>query len=899
MPFASVHYLCPCLKQKRSSRMEELSKRYSPGDIEDKWYKHWMESGHFHSTPDEREAFSIVIPPPNVTGQLHMGHILNNTIQDTLTRRARQEGKNACWVPGTDHASIATEAKVVQMLREKGIKKSDLTREEFLRYAWEWTEKYGGIILHQLKKLGASCDWERTAFTMDESRSEAVIAVFVDLYRKGKLYRGKRMVNWDPSAQTVLSNEEVIYQEEKTTLYKVRYKIAGSQDEWITIATTRPETILGDTAIAVHPEDERYKHLHGKKAIVPLILREVPVIADAYVDMAFGTGALKITPAHDINDYEIGLRHHLEIVDVLNPDGSMSEAAQLFIGLDRDKARIKMFDALSEAEHIASTEELIHNVGRSERTNVVVEPRLSLQWFVDMKAIAEPALQSVMQGDIQFYPDNLKNTYRHWMENIRDWCISRQLWWGHQIPAWYLIGEEQKFVFVAPTMEEALEEARKITGRSNLQHTDLRQDSDVLDTWFSSWLWPISVFNGWKDPKELEYYYPTSVLVTGWDIIFLWVARMIMAGYEWRGEKPFHSVYFTGMVRDKQRRKMSKQLGNSPDALGLIEQFGADGVRYGIMASAPAGGDILFDEKLCELGRNFCNKVWNALRLVKSWSVDSNLKQEDGRVLATRWMTSRLNEIDAGVRQNYVQFRLSEGVTSLYSFVWDDFCSVFLEVIKPNFGEALDKDSFEATLVLFEEICKLLHPFMPFITEEIWHQLRTRDHGDDCMISKVNMISGKVDSKTMETFNHILTVKSSVLELRNQYQLSPKDTMVLVHPPDKYLIELWSTPGATQVLHKLANATSAEGIGEGVSFLASKYQYHAALTIEVDKESELKRMREELEYYRGFVSSVDKKLSNEKFVSNAHPDVVEKERQKKADGEAKIDQLQKSIAQLN
>ena len=884
--------------------MEELSKRYNPGEIEDKWYQYWLESGHFHSTPDDRESFSIVIPPPNVTGQLHMGHILNNTIQDTLIRRARQEGKNACWVPGTDHASIATEAKVVNMLREKGIKKSDLTREEFLGHAWEWTEKYGGIILHQLKKLGASCDWERTAFTMDEVRSDAVIGIFVDLYRKGKLYRGKRMVNWDPSAQTVLSNEEVLYEEEKTLLYKVSYKIADTADEWITIATTRPETILGDTAIAVHPDDPRYAHLHGKKAIVPLINREIPIIADTYVDIAFGTGALKVTPAHDINDYEIGLRHQLEVIDVLNADGSMSEAAQMFVGLDRDVARKAMFEALTEAGHIVSTEELIHNVGRSERTRVVVEPRLSLQWFVDMKTIAEPALRAVMENEIEFYPENLKNTYRHWVENIRDWCISRQLWWGHQIPAWYLASESagnlnDNQVFVGATAEDALAEARKITGRSDLQLSDLRQDEDVLDTWFSSWLWPISVFDGWKNKKELDYYYPTSVLVTGWDIIFLWVARMIMAGYEWQGQKPFKSVYFTGMVRDKQRRKMSKQLGNSPDALALIDQFGADGVRYGIMASAPAGGDILFDEKLCELGRNFCNKVWNALRLVKSWQVDPSLPHDDGRAIAILWMKSRLSEVDTELRRHYQQFRLSEGVTSLYSFVWDDFCSVFLEVIKPAYGEASDQKSYDATLELFEEICKLLHPFMPFITEEIWHQLKPRTGGDDCMMSLISATVGEADPKVLEVFEHILTVKSAVLELRNQHQLSPKETMVLVFPSEPELITLWNTPGAEAVLHKLANATCAEGIGTGVTFLAGKYQYHAVLTIEVDKEAELKRMNEELAYYQGFVLSVDKKLSNEKFVANAHPDVVEKERQKKADGESKIEQLQKSIAQLN
>ncbi len=878
--------------------MEELSKRYNPSDIEDKWYQHWMKAGHFYSVPDQRESFSIVIPPPNVTGQLHMGHILNNTIQDTLIRRARQEGKNACWIPGTDHASIATEAKVVNMLRERGIKKSDLTRDEFLRHAWEWTDKYGGIILHQLQKLGASCDWKRTAFTLDEERSEAVIDVFIDLFRKGKLYRGKRMIHWDPSARTVLSNEEVIYEEEKSMLYKVSYAIAGSTGEWITIATTRPETILGDTAIAVHPEDDRYKAYHGKKAIVPLINREVPIITDTYVDMAFGTGALKVTPAHDINDYEIGLRHHLDVVDVLNADGTMSPAAQLFVGMDREKARTAMYEALEQAGHIAGTEELIHNVGRSERTRVVVEPRLSLQWFVDMKSIAAPALQAVMEGDVLFYPDNLKNTYRHWMENIRDWCISRQLWWGHQIPAWYIKGEEGERAYVGKTMEEALEEAKRQTGRNDLTAHDLEQDQDVLDTWFSSWLWPISVFNGWKDETEFDYYYPTKVLVTGWDIIFLWVARMVMAGYEWKGEKPFDAVYFTGMVRDKQRRKMSKQLGNSPDALALIDQYGADGVRYGIMASAPAGGDILFDEKLCELGRNFCNKLWNALRLVKSWNRDTSLEQNQGRALAVRWMQSRINAVDRDLKQQYAQFRLSEGVTSLYTFIWDDFCSVFLEIIKPSFGEGLDEKSYEATLDLFEQISKLLHPFMPFITEEIWHQLRSREAGADCMVSLIHAPNGPVEADVCELFDHILTVKSAVLELRNQYQLSPKESMTLTFPDDEARRAMWAWPGAGFVLQKLANADCLEGAQEGVSFLAGKYQYHTVLHIEIDRDAELARMKEELAYYQGFVSSVDKKLGNEKFVASAPRDVVDKERQKKADGEAKIEQLLKSIAAL-
>lgn len=879
--------------------MEELSKRYAPGEIEDKWYSHWLKAGHFRSIPDEREAYSIVIPPPNVTGQLHMGHILNNTIQDTLIRRARHDGKNACWVPGTDHASIATEAKVVNLLREKGIKKSELTRDQFLEHAWEWKEKYGGIILHQLRKLGASCDWDRTAFTMDEVRSQAVINVFIDLFQKGKLYRGKRMINWDPSAQTVLSNEEVIYEEEKTTLYKVRYRIDGPTEEWITIATTRPETILGDTAIAVHPDDPRYMHLHGKLAIVPLINRMIPIIADAYVDREFGTGALKVTPAHDVNDYEIGIRHQLEVIDVLNPDGTMSPSAGLFVGHDRAKARKLMVDALSEKEFIAGTEDLIHNVGRSERTGVVVEPRLSLQWFVDMKSIAAPALEAVMNGEVNFYPDNLKNTYRHWMENIRDWCISRQLWWGHQIPAWYLMHEGEELVIVAQNEEEALAQARQRSERADLSASDLRRDEDVLDTWFSSWLWPISVFNGWNDPKEHQYYYPTNVLVTGWDIIFLWVARMIMAGYEWKGEKPFHDVYFTGMVRDKQRRKMSKQLGNSPDALALIEQYGADGVRYGIMASAPAGGDILFDEKQCEIGRNFCNKLWNALRLVKSWTPDASLPQEDGRKLAIEWLHSAMASIHASLTDQYRQYRLSEGVTQLYSFVWDDFCSTFLEIIKPGFGESLDVSSYEATLDIFEEIALVLHPFMPFITEEIWHQVRERKEGGDCIVAILDAKKFTSSAKGDLLMQHILEVKTAVLELRNQYQISPKETITLHHSDEPSIREIWNYPGAKAIVHKLSNAILLQGGAQGVNFLAGRYQYHADLNISIDKEAELKRMQEELAYYQGFVNSVEKKLSNEKFVSNAAPEVVEKERQKKADGESKIAQLLKSIESLN
>lgn len=877
--------------------MEELAKRYVPGEIEAKWYQHWLDTKAFESFPDDREPFSIVIPPPNVTGQLHMGHILNNTIQDILIRRARQEGKNACWVPGTDHASIATEAKVVGMLREKGIKKSSLSREEFLKHAWEWTDKYGGIILNQLRRLGASCDWNRTAFTLDEVRSEAVYEVFVDLYNKGKLYRGNRMVNWDPAAQTVLSNEEVLYEEEKAVLYKVKYKIADTPNSYITIATTRPETILGDTAIAVHPDDDRYQHLIGKKVYVPLVNRMIPVIADSYVEREFGTGALKVTPAHDVNDYEIGLRHNLEILDILNPDGTLNETATMFVGLDREVARKAMFEALQEAGHIESTEELIHNVGRSERTRVVVEPRLSLQWFVDMQALAGPALDAVLKGDVKFYPENLTNTYRHWMENIRDWCISRQLWWGHQIPAWYLKTDPSK-VFVALDESKALDEARKQTGNANLSLSDLKRDEDVLDTWFSSWLWPISVFDGWNNSKDFQYYYPTNVLVTGWDIIFLWVARMIMAGYEWKGQLPFHDVYFTGMVRDKQRRKMSKQLGNSPDALGLIDEFGADGVRFGVMAAAPAGGDILFDEKQCEIGRNFSNKLWNALRLVKSWQVSDDEPGHDGRELAIDWMQSKIHQVEAELTDQYAQYRLSEGITGLYTFIWDDFCSVFLEVMKPSFGGALDRRSFERVTDLFEQICILLHPFMPFITEEIWHQLKERQGGQDCIHSQIKSLQGKFDQTTLSAVDHILKVKTAVLEMRNQYQRSPKETINLTYVSGNDINSIWATKGAKQFLEKLSNALVAEGEGTGISFLAGKFQYRADLQITIDVEAEKNRILEEIKYYRGFIESVDKKLSNERFMANAKPDVIKNEQQKKADGVMKLEQLEKSLAEL-
>jgi valyl-tRNA synthetase len=737
--------------------MEQLSTRYSPQETEHKWYEHWMANNYFHSEPDEREAFTIVIPPPNVTGVLHMGHMLNNTIQDILIRRARLQGKNACWVPGTDHASIATEAKVVKMLRNKGIKKGDLGREEFLKHAWEWKEKYGGIILKQLKTLGASCDWERTAFTMDEDYSIGVIKVFVDLYKKGKLYRGLRMTNWDPEAQTVLSNEEVIYNDENSNLYHIRYDIEGEKDAHFVIATQRPETIMADTAVAVHPEDERYKHLIGKNAIIPLIDRPIPIIADKYVDLEFGTGALKVTPAHDQNDYDIGQRHNLEVIDILTADGKLNEKAQILVGQDRFEARKNIKILLKESGHLVELEPYVTSIGTSERTGAVVEPRLTEQWFIKMDEFADTALKAVESKEVSFYPPQFWNMFNSWLrpENIRDWCISRQLWWGHRIPAWYY-GEH---IFVAHNEEEALAQAREQLNRPDLELADLKQDEDVLDTWASSWLWPIQVFNGFQDTRELAYYYPTNVLVTGWDIIFFWVARMIISGYEYsedllgtdfvekKGREPFHDVYFTGMVRDNKRRKMSKSLGNSPDSLKLMERYGADGVRFGLMSTTSAGNDIIFDapidpktdkvldeSKLCEQGRNFCNKMWNALRLIKGWDQTDEAPDAVSE-LAGQWMTNKLKEAIKEVEEQIQEYRLGDALKLLYKLIWDDYCSWYLEMIKPAYGKPISKATYEQAISLFEPMMTLLHPFMPFVTEEIWHNLRERKEGDDCVIS--------------------------------------------------------------------------------------------------------------------------------------------------------------------
>lgn len=875
--------------------MSDIASRYQPQDVEERWYNHWETNGYFHSEPDEREAYSIVIPPPNVTGILHMGHMLNNTVQDILIRKARLDGKNACWVPGTDHASIATEAKVVRMLREKGIKKSDLTRPQFLEHAWAWTEKYGGIILKQLRRLGASCDWERTAFTMDESRSEAVIQAFVDLYNRGKLYRDYRMVNWDPEGQTVLSNEEVIHSDETTKLCHVKYKVVGS-DDYIVIATTRPETIMGDTAIAVHPEDERYSKYAGKKVIVPLVNREVPIIFDDYVDREFGTGALKITPAHDTNDYEIGKRHNLETIDVLNPDGTMSESAQFYIGEDRVVARKKVLRDLDHAELVEKVEEYTHSVGRSERTNAVVEPRLSLQWYVDMKSLAKPALDAVMTDDIEFFPKSQKNTYRHWMENIRDWCISRQLWWGHRIPAYYYKDK----VYVAVTKEEALRKAQDEHGPM-VDISDLRQDDDVLDTWFSSWLWPITCFNGFKDKEELDYYFPTSILVTGWDIIFLWVARMIMSGYEWQNDKAFQEVYFTGMVRDKKRRKMSKSLGNSPDALGLIDKFGADGVRFGVLSSSPAGGDLLFDDKLCEQGRNFCNKMWNALRLVKGWEVE-NKKTSEGNLMAMEWIESKLAHLVTETNKDYEQYRLSDVTMKLYSFVWNDFCSWYLEMIKPNYGDSIDQKTLDFTTSIYEKICTLLHPLMPFITEEIWHQLdnNKRPEGEDCMLSSYP-VAASINETVLNQIERLQNVVTKVRDTRNSKGLTLKEALpIYVEKGEDNLLLEGRLHGLLQKMAVLDTINLVDTLPEnGSSFLSDNEKYFLQYDIAIDIEEEKERLSSELIYEKGFVTSVEKKLSNDRFVQNAPEAVVAKERQKLADGLERVRILEESLGKLS
>lgn len=871
-----------------------LSARFEPSEAEGKWYQYWMDKGYFHSTPDEREAYSIVIPPPNVTGVLHMGHMLNNTIQDVLIRKARLDGKNACWVPGTDHASIATEAKVVRMLREKGIKKSDLTREEFLEHAHAWKEEYGGIILKQLQKLGASCDWERTAFTMDESRSQHVIKAFVDLYNKGKLYRGLRMVNWDPQAQTVLSNEEVLYEDEMTQLFHVRYQIEGDE-EYVTIATTRPETIMGDTAIAVHPDDPRYTHLKGKRAIVPMIGRSIPIIFDDYVDMEFGTGALKVTPAHDINDYELGKKHDLETIDVLNDDGTLSEAAQIFVGRDREEVRVDIKIKLKEENALVEIENYNHSVGRSERTKSIVEPKLSLQWYVDMKSLAKPALEAVMTDEVEFFPKNQKNLYKHWMEGIRDWCISRQLWWGHRIPAYYYKDE----IFVATSGEEALAQAKEKFG-DQIQMSDLKQDEDALDTWFSSWLWPIAVFDGWNNREELDYYYPTSVLVTGWDIIFLWVARMVMAGYEWEEKRPFDHVYFTGMVRDKKRRKMSKSLGNSPDALGLIEKFGADGVRVGMLMSSPAGGDLLFDEKLCDQGSKFCNKIWNALKLIKGFDTEDRPSSPTDR-LANDWIQARLNQVLEQQESNFKEYRLSEALMGLYTFVWSDFCSWYLEMIKPEYGGTISIETQNMAIDLMEQISIILHPFMPFITEEMWHAIRDRAEGEDCIVSTYPNRKS-YDESLIKDINQLKDIVSNTRDIRNKNGINKTDLIPLYAVKSEKMERLLNVEGLKDLATKMGNLESIhlsdDNKVSGVGFISGTESFVFGVALDIDVDAEIAEIETEIKRLTGFVGGIEKKLSNPGFVNGAPEAVVNMERKKLADGKEKIKNLQSDIDRL-
>ena len=872
--------------------MNEIATKYNPADVEEKWYAYWLKNGYFKSRPDGREPYTVVIPPPNVTGVLHMGHMLNNTIQDILVRRARMTGKNACWVPGTDHASIATEAKVVNKLATQGIKKTDLTRDEFLKHAWEWTDTHGGIILKQLRKLGASCDWDRTAFTMDEKRSESVLKVFVDLYNKGLIYRGVRMVNWDPKALTALSDEEVIYKEEHSKLFYLRYKIEG-EDGYAIVATTRPETIMGDTAMCINPNDPKNKHLRGKKVIVPLVNRIIPVIEDDYVDIEFGTGCLKVTPAHDVNDYMLGEKYNLPSIDIFNDNGTLSEAAGLYIGMDRFEVRKQIEEDLKKAGLLEKVEAYTNKVGYSERTNVVIEPKLSMQWFLKMSDLAKPALEAVMNDDIKFYPSKYKNTYRHWMENIKDWCISRQLWWGHRIPAYYL--PEGGYV-VAAKEEEALKLAREKSGNFALQMSDLHQDEDCLDTWFSSWLWPISLFDGINNPgnEEIKYYYPTSDLVTGPDIIFFWVARMIMAGYEYEKDKPFRNVYFTGIVRDKIGRKMSKSLGNSPDTLELIEKYGADGVRMGMMLSAPAGNDILFDDALCEQGRNFNNKIWNAFRLVKGWAVDDNLLQPESAAIAVRWFDSLLNRAMDEIADLFGKYRLSEALMTVYKLFWDEFSSWYLEMIKPAYQQPIDKYTYESTLQFFDILLKLLHPFMPFITEELWQHIVSRKDNESIMIEQLPIVK-PIDEALVSGFESVKEVISGVRTIRLQKNIPNKEALEL-QIVGEHNIDYDS------VITKLANISAIIRVTEkditAAAFLVGTTEYAIPLGNSIDIEAELKKQEEELKYLQGFLKSVKAKLGNERFVSNAPAQVVENERKKQSDAESKIKSLEESIAAL-
>ncbi|MDR2972255.1 MAG: valine--tRNA ligase [Bacteroidales bacterium] len=901
----------------------EISTKYDPKEIENKWYKFWEENQLFASTPDERPPYTIVIPPPNVTGVLHMGHMLNNTIQDVLIRRARMLGFNALWVPGTDHASIATEAKVVALLKEKGIDKNSITREQFIQHAWEWKEKHGGIILQQLRKLGASCDWNRTKFTMDADLSESVMDVFVDLYEKGKIYRGVRMVNWDPKALTAVSDEEVIYHEVQSKLYYLRYEIEPENvtynsslvtgKEYITIATTRPETILGDVAVCMHPEDERFQHLKGKRCIVPLVNRSVPLIFDEYVDREFGTGALKITPAHDINDYHIGIKHKLQSINIFNDNGTLNENAEILIGVDRFEARKQILPLLESTGNLVKIEEYTNKVGFSERTNEAIEPKLSMQWFCDMAALAKPALEVVMNDSVCFFPEKLKNTYSHWMENVKDWCISRQLWWGHRIPAYYLPNGE---VVVAKTKETAYQKAIEKFG-NKFTIEDLKQDEDVVDTWFSSWLWPLSVFDGLRFPdnEDIKYYYPTAVLITAPDIIFFWVARMIMAGLEWRNEIPFRGVYFTGMVRDKLRRKMSKQLGNSPDPIELMDKYGADGVRVGMLFSSPAGNDLMFDEALCEQGRNFSNKIWNAFRLVKGWEVDANIPQPEHTKIAVEWFKNRLIEVTQKLDDDFSKYRMSDTLIGIYKLIWDDFCSTFLEIAKPAYQHPIDAESFTEIIDIFDQLLRILHPFMPFITEELWQCLKARSEKETIMYAPMPKFDEPADETLLTSFENTMKIVEQIRRIRTEKNIPQKVELKLYVISGKqetgdrkqnagensYALPVLHSSGL-KVIQKLCNLQTIEYVPEkpagSVSFIENKLEYCIPLTDTINVEEELKRLREELKYAEGFLQSVVNKLSNEKFVAGAPEQVVANERKKQSDAETKIVMLKEQIEHL-
>ena len=873
--------------------MNELATKYNPSDVEAKWYAYWMEHRLFHSEPDAREPYCIVIPPPNVTGVLHMGHMLNNTIQDILIRRARMEGKNALWVPGTDHAAISTEAKVVAKLASENISKSDLTREQFLEHAWDWTHKYGGIILEQLKRLGASCDWERTAFTMDDIRSKSVIRVFCHLYEKGLIYRGVRMVNWDPQALTALSDEEVIYKEEQSKLFYLRYYVDGEPDKYIVVATTRPETILGDTAVCVNPNDERYAWLKGKRVIVPKVGRSVPIIMDEYVEMEFGTGCLKVTPAHDVNDYMLGDKYGLESIDIFNDNGTVSEAGGMYVGMDRFDVRRQIMTDLEAEGLVEKVEDYVNKVGHSERTDAVIEPKLSMQWFVKMEELAGPALEAVERDAIRFVPSKFKNTYRHWMTNIKDWCISRQLWWGHQIPAWFLPGGGY---VVAETEEEALAKAIEKSGDASLTLADLRRDPDCLDTWFSSWLWPISLFNGILEPdnEEIKYYYPTADLVTAPDIIFFWVARMIIAGYEFRHDKPFGNVYFTGIVRDKIGRKMSKSLGNSPDPLELIDRFGADGVRMGLMLAAPAGNDIMYDDSLCEQGRNFCNKIWNAFRLVKGWEVSDAEPQPEAAARGIEWFAEVLSNTLAEVDDLMGKFRISEALMAVYKLFWDEFSSWYLEVVKPAYGKPVDRATYDATMSYFDTLLRLLHPFMPFITEELWQHLAERKPGESIMTAELP--KGRIyDAPIIGQFEKMKQIVAGIRTIRVKKQISNKVELLLEAKGqhDDYL---------DPVIIKMGNLEAIDLVDEkgagSASFMVGPTEYAIPLGSAVNVEEELRKLEADLKYQEGFLATVEKKLSNERFVANAPEKVVALERKKQADAKEKIEAIKAAIAAL-